>query len=303
MNLYLEKFAEGLKEAMEDHQKSHNVFDIKGGSMFPHSENQRLWTYSRTPKGLHLADGQHTYTFQGDLSPEAETMLEKHPDVPLPDMYKDSISRGKAQVHRSSPGSIYFTLQEGKRNPTYTLRHSSDNKWVAVPKSTKAKKQMAEEPFIANVNLEHVKEGMTRELNNYFSETNGGSQGFFKSALVGEALQGLANLPARMALTPAGIGGPITHFDDQTPGVSEGLGRAVTNAGVAGLAGAGIGAGYHQLKRHLYNTPEENAQEDAEGDKLTKRMLMGGGVMAGANLAGRQLFPGAINNPDWRMFG
>jgi hypothetical protein len=49
--------------------------------------------------------------------------------------------------------------------------------------------------------------------------------------------------------------------------------------------GAGAGAAYHHGRRALYNTPEENAEEDESGHKtLMKRMLVpgiGAGVLGG----------------------
>lgn len=303
MNLYLDKFAEGVKLALSEHEKGHNIFEMKGGSIIPTIDSQRLWQFSRTPDAIHLSDNGQTYSFKGMLDPDKETALEKLPDVPLPDMYNHSVSKGKAQVHRGNPGSLYFTLQEGKSNPTYTFRHSSENRWVAIPKSRKAKKQLAEEPFVENVNLEHVKEGMAQEIQNYFTETAGESQGFFKKALVGEALLGLLNAPSQLALAPGRlVGGPETYFGDQSPTAGENASTGLLNAGMAGLAGAGLGGAYHLAKRHLYNSDAENAIEDQDPNTLTRRMAIPAAGMAGLNFAGRSMFPGAINNHDWRMF-
>ena len=76
MNLFLEKFAEGVKLALEEHHQGHNIFEMKGGSMFPQIDSQRMWNFSRTPTGVHLADGQQTYSFKGELHPDDETELE-----------------------------------------------------------------------------------------------------------------------------------------------------------------------------------------------------------------------------------
>lgn len=43
----------------------------------------------------------------------------------------------RAQVHRSDPGSVYFTVQDGTHNPTYTLRHVGGQKWHIEPKKKK----------------------------------------------------------------------------------------------------------------------------------------------------------------------
>ena len=130
-----------------------------------------------------MHDGTQTYSFGGDLG-EEDTDLEKLPDVPLPDMYKDSVSKGKAQVHRADPGSVYFTLQEGTRNPTYTLRHLGDNKWRAIPKKKSVKAQMAAPAAIPNVNVESIKQGMAKELDLFIKQGGlGGALDFFNMPL------------------------------------------------------------------------------------------------------------------------
>ena len=290
MNLYIEKFAEGIKEAVEEFKSAPSVFDIKGGNLVPHNTSQKMWNYNRGDGVIHFSDGTSTFSFKGTLDPYQQSVLHKVTDVPLPEIINNK-GKNKAQVHRSDPGSMYFTLQEGKENPTYTLRHSGGDKWVAVPKARKAKKQLAQEAYIPNVNAEHVKEGMFNELE------------LVKSALVGEALQGLANLPARLALAPARQGGPETGLGDTNALASEPVGTSLERAGVAGLAGAGVGAGYHALKRKLYNTPEENAEEDQDPNTLLRRMATPAAVAGGASFLGRRMMPGAVNNPDWTMFG
>ena len=290
MNLYIEKFAEGIKEAVEEYNSAPSVFDIKGGNLFPHNTSQKMWQYTRGDGVIHFSDGTSTFSFKGTLDPYQQSVLHKTtPDVPLPELFKNN--KGKAQVHRSDPGSMYFTLQEGKENPTYTLRHSGGDKWVAVPKARKAKKQMTQEAFIPNVNAEHVKEGMFKELE------------LVKEALVGEALLGLANLPARLALAPARQGGPTTALGDPNAMASEPLGTSIERAGVMGLAGAGAGGLYHAAKRKFYNTEEENAKEDQDPNTLLRRMAIPGAVGAGASFVGRRMMPGAVNNPDFTMFG
>lgn len=183
MNLYLEEFTAGIQEALSLYKQGNNIFEIKGGSLFPNIERQAMWQFSRGQKHLHLHDGQQTYSFGGDLG-EEDTDLEKLPDVPLPDLFKDSVSKGKAQVHRADPGSVYFTLQEGTKNPTYTLRHLGDNKWRAIPKKRKAKDQLAAPAAIPNVNVESLKQGMANELQMFAKEGDGGPLDFFNMPLV-----------------------------------------------------------------------------------------------------------------------
>ena len=301
MNLYLDEFANGAKETIELYKQGNNIFEMKGGNMFPTNSSQRLWHYSKGDDHIHFSDGTHTYSFKGKLD-EVDTDLEKIPDVPFPDLFTDSKSRGKAQVHRSDPGSIYFTLQEGRANPTYTFRHMGDSKWKAIPKARKVKAVLKQPVTPPNVNIESVKEGMLKELETFKKEADGGLPGFF-SQTIGKGLHSLANLPGRIALAPARIfGGPETFKGDQNPEAAESIGASLGNAGVAGLTGAGLGGLLHIAKRNLYNTEEENQQEDVEGGHLGKDMLMGALPLAGATLAGRQMFPKAVNNPELNLF-
>lgn len=61
---------------------------------------------------------------------------------------------------------------------------------------------------------------------------------------------------------------------------------------VAGLGGAAAGGLYHGLKRNFYNTPEENAEEDAKGPMLlARRMALPAVGLAGLNAAQNSLAP------------
>ena len=293
MKLYADDFSEGVKEMMELYKQGNNIFDIKGGSLFPHNTSQKTWEYAKEGDNIHLSDGTHTYSFKGQLA-DYDSELEKMPEVPLPDIFHNAQSKGKAQVHRSDPGSIYFTMQEGKNNPTYTLKHVGDNKWKAIPKKKKIKDMLKQPITPHNVNLEHVKEGMLKELEEMVKE--GFLQGLDKG--LGQIAQEAVNLPANLALLPAKMTGPISGGN----GATESLSSALGNAGLAGGIGALGGGAYHLAKRKMLNTQEENAQEDAEGGHLLKRMLLPGAGMAGLNLAGRQMFPTAVNNPEMKMF-
>ena len=77
---------------------------------------------------MHLSDGTHTYSFIGKLGLK-DASLKNVPDVPIADFYANATSKGKAQVHRSDPLSIYFTIQDGRTNPSYNLRFVDDDIW------------------------------------------------------------------------------------------------------------------------------------------------------------------------------
>ena len=102
------------------------IFDLDNGPL-PQITSQRTWHYSLGEYFLNLSDGTRTYSFIGKLEKNAE--LKRIPDIPLPDIYNGAKVKGKAQVHGSDPSSIYFTIQDGHTNPTYTLRHETDDTW------------------------------------------------------------------------------------------------------------------------------------------------------------------------------
>ena len=280
MNLYISEFTEGINEVLELYKQGNNIFEIKNGSLFPNVDKQQMWQFSRGPKHLHLHDGQQTYSFGGNLA-EEDTDLEKLPDVPLPDLFKDSVTKGKAQVHRSDPGSIYFTLQEGNKNPTYTVRHLGDAKWRAIPKKKTVKAQMAAPAAIPNINVESIKEGMFNGLQEFIKQGGFGDLLEDANMAAGKGLHGGINLTGKALLSPGLIGGSPQPDDDGW--------TTAGNAAKAGLVGAGLGAGYHFLKQQYYNTPEENQEET--GKTLLKRIGIPALGMAGINAGLRDVLP------------
>jgi hypothetical protein len=287
MNLYTSELLAGVTEMLNLYKQGSNIFDMGEGSLFPTMDKQQMWQFSKAPGHLHFSDGLKTYSFKttgAELSDE-DTELDKIPDVPLPDLFKDSTSKGKAQVHRSDPGSIYFTLQEGTSNPTYTLKHTGGPKWKAVAKKKKAKQALQAPAYIPNVNVESVKEGMLKEAEELLKEGNGGLLGFFNQA-GGKAVDAAVNLPFHAALLPGRIGGPPGEHGDS-------LGSGVLNALKSGLAGAGVGAAYHGIK-HMTNSEEENEQ-----DRLNHAMLKRIGIpalgMAAVNPLERSVFKNYYN--------
>ena len=285
MNLYISEFTEGINEMLELHKQGNNIFEIKNGSLFPNVDKQQMWKFSRGPKHLHLHDGQQTYSFGGNLA-EEDTDLEKLPDVPLPDMFKDSVTKGKAQVHRSDPGSIYFTLQEGNKNPTYTVKHLGDSKWRAIPKKKTVKAQMDAPAAIPNVNVESIKEGMANELELFKKQATLEDTLEKANITAGKGLLGSVNMAGHIALSPGLIGGSPQPGDDGW--------TIAGNAGKAGLLGAGLGAGYHFLRQKFYNTPEENQEED--NSTLLKRIGIPALGMAGLNAGLRDVIPNYYRN-------
>src|SRR5579859_1518031 len=181
MKLYTDDFIAGMQEMLSIYKQGSNIFEMKEGSLFPHNTSQKTWQVANDGGNVHLYDGTNTYSFKGELG-DYDSELERLPDVPLPDMFTGEANkknRHRAQVHRSDPGSIYFTVQEGHKNPTYTLKHVGDNKWKAIPKPKKAKDMLKQPMTPHNVNLPAVKEGMLKEMEEMLKSADGtGLDGF-----------------------------------------------------------------------------------------------------------------------------
>jgi len=69
-----------------------------------------------------------------------KTLIQKISSVPLPDLFTGSTQRGKIQVYKTSPKTIYFTICDGIKNPTYTFVHQKENIWKAIPKLKRRQK-------------------------------------------------------------------------------------------------------------------------------------------------------------------
>ena len=273
MNLYFDDFIEGLQEGFK--KESSDVFSSSpnNASLFPTLNSQSKWKFSRGDKFLRLHDGQKVYAFSfpSGISHDEEFHALREPDHEPTKFEEGSTSKGLAQVHRADPGSIYFTLQEGKQNPTFTLKHTGENNWRGVPKKRKAK-----EVVIPNVNLPAVQEGIKaafEELGKKKVKIAGGLDAAFKWSV-----SSLPQAIQRGVMAP----GEAVHRMGGSSGTTGG-----SLQGMAGLAGLGAlgGLGYHVGRRALYNTSEENAAEDEQGKKLVlKRMLVpaaGLGVLGG----------------------
>lgn len=224
MNLYLEDALDGIKAAVK--QADTGLFSTPNSvSLFPTSNTQAKWRYSKGEKFLKLHDGNVVHHFelpQGE-SQEHDFPLHRHDDGSHAEFESGATATGFAQVHRSDPGSIYVTLHDGKTNPTYTLRHTGERDWRATPKFRK-KKELVLENLAPETITESVKAGI------------------FKRA---DALSWLA-----------GTALPTAEDIARAPGI-----KPLLSAGIGGAAGLG----YHVAKRKLYNTDEENADEDSEG--------------------------------------
>jgi len=259
MNLHLNEFEEGFNEMLLLCKTGNAVFDQGNGNLFPTSNQQKMWRFAKGAKHLQLHDGINVHHFNvtsGNLDGE-DADLERG-EVNLHDFEQGAVSKGKAQIHRSDASHAYLTIQEGTKNPTYTLRHMGGNRWKAIAKKQKPKPTG---PVVPSINVEQFQKAA-----------------FDLNRAAGQATIGLANGLVRLGLSPGEVRVPFTNASGPGP-----RGWEWKDALMAGGLGAGAGAAYHYGKKHLYNTPEENEQEEQNPNLLLTRMAIPGAGMAVAN--------------------
>ncbi len=158
-DLYIDELVEGLRDVLTK-QSSEFVFTSPGNtSLFPTSSSQAKWRYSKGPGFLRFHDGQKVYAFRlsGGMPHDQDFALKQEEDLEPSQFATGATEQGLMQVHRSDPGSIYFTLQEGRANPTFTLRHTGDENWRGSPKKKKVK-----EAVFHDVDTEALMEGVKK---------------------------------------------------------------------------------------------------------------------------------------------
>jgi hypothetical protein len=135
MDLDLTAFSLGFNDLLNEKKGSFNSYvdHLANENILPSFTGQKNWKYVVTPEGLRLSDGNHVYgfglsDFGGELKP-----VEKLKDINILDFEKAKLHGGTAQIHRSSPHSIYMTLATGKDNPTFVLEHNEGRNWKYLP--------------------------------------------------------------------------------------------------------------------------------------------------------------------------
>jgi hypothetical protein len=104
-------------------------------NILPNIGKQAKWKYVRTKDGLKLTDGNLVYSFGGfpeNFSAD-DSRVSRMSDDSILDFEKDMLSKGTAQIHRSSPDNIYMTLADGSQNPTFMLQHEEGKNWRYSP--------------------------------------------------------------------------------------------------------------------------------------------------------------------------
>lgn len=139
MNFYFSSFIEGVNDALVKSGYD-QVFNVNG-EIFPNISSQTKWQFARTPTHINLNDGANVYSFHmpEGCKHDEDYPLVKQTGVSLNDFGKDALVKGTAQVHRANPGCIYFTLQDGRTNPTLHFKHIEGDSWRAMPKVKKHK--------------------------------------------------------------------------------------------------------------------------------------------------------------------
>jgi hypothetical protein len=148
MDFYFSQFIAGINDSLTKVGYD-SVFDLTG-SIFPTIENQAKWKFSKHENSIGLHDGVNQFVFH---APEGIKENEDFPLVKVENSNHSFDSHNTAQVHRADPGSIYFTVQDGHGNPTYTFKHISEAQWRAIPKIKTAEECIAidEDEFLAGI--------------------------------------------------------------------------------------------------------------------------------------------------------
>lgn len=104
-------------------------------NILPTITNQARWKYVRTKDGLKLTDGNLVYSFRGlpEEYPGEDLKVERAADDNILGLDEGAVSKGTAQIHRSSPDNVYVTLADGRINPTFMLQHEGGSSWRYSP--------------------------------------------------------------------------------------------------------------------------------------------------------------------------
>jgi hypothetical protein len=129
-------------------------------NILPNITNQAKWKYVRTKDGLKLSDGNLVYGFGGfpEEYPAEDARVNRLADDNILNFENDAISKGTAQIHRSSPDNIYITLANGAHNPTFMLQHEEGKNWRYSPSKKFIEKLKAVKNTINPVTQETKKE-------------------------------------------------------------------------------------------------------------------------------------------------
>lgn len=244
--IYLPAFYLGVSEEL-DKQASMSIDSMPvNENILPNISKQTKWRYVRTKDGLKLTDGNLVYSFGGlpEEFPAEDTRISRHTDDNILDFDKDAITKGTAQIHRSSPDNIYMTLATGRHNPTFMLQHEGGKNWRYSPakKFVQKLKALSQARAIEPETVSVVPEAMIE-----------GAQDAIKQA-------GISNM-----LVSPGIGAGHLDASSAARGLQN-LGSSIANAGqwigrhpiTSGIAAYGIARNMvPNYRRRVLSHPEQ----------------------------------------------
>ena len=237
----------GFNRTVELSKQGEEVYSFAKTGPLPTFNQQAKWEFAKKDNQIQLhnpVDGVvYHFDLPSGLAEHGPADAYRSPDKSKADFHTSAAHT--AQVHRSDPGSIYFTVQDGSTNPTYTVKHVGGPKWHVIPKK-RSEKPEVQKVVQAPQQFEQVKEAILKIAQD--------APWYDPVALGAKAVDGTVSGLAEVGRNPL-----LT----------------------TGLA-AGGGLLYDQAKRHLYNTDEENKQETI-GDRA-KRVLvpaLGAGAVSG----------------------
>jgi hypothetical protein len=158
--IYMDAFMLGVAEELEKVSATDINSMPVNENILPSISSQAKWKYARGKDSLKLSDGNLVYSFaMPEQYPSEDTKVSRMEDDNILNFEKDSIGKGTAQIHRSSPDNIYMTLADGGDNPTFMLQHEEGKNWRYSPSKKFIEKLKKMNPVSASLpSLEKVEE-------------------------------------------------------------------------------------------------------------------------------------------------
>jgi hypothetical protein len=302
-NLNLPAFYLGIQEELQKFA----AFDVSSmplnENILPTLSSQAKWKYVRTKDGLKLSDGNLVYSFGGIPSdlPHEDTPVSRLANDNILDFEKDSVGKGTAQIHRSSPDSIYMTLADGSQNPTFMLNHEGGQQWRYSPskkfveKLKKMREQALSPGAAENVSVEpsaliDAASDMGKQAVD-FSEAlaDAANQHDFQHA-AGHALSNLRSNPNPLNLQfnihrngmfdPDSLAEYISNKTEQAGNLFKGYTQHAAEHPIAAtLASYGLAKGISTIKDKLHPDEAMKRELDPQASRNHEMMIGAGAVL------------------------
>lgn len=152
-----------------------SIFDLAGHSILPSIDKQTKWQYAKTNDTLQLKSKDEVFEFELPDPTDVTDIINVQQRKADPSKFGENANRqGTAQIHRANPGMIYMTLQEGTKNPTFSLVHKEKDIWKFIPKSKKAsfEEGIKEAGFLGDVDVD-LRRGLNKFLYRNGDEQSG----------------------------------------------------------------------------------------------------------------------------------